>query len=86
MNNFLTSFLMGLSCTLFLFVLSVILVLGVKMLVLMVKDLRSPQQISQPQKKRKRTRANPKPKQATVVRSIEIDPSQVDKIYVKKSS
>lgn len=86
MNNFLSSFLIGLTCTLFLFVLSVVLVLGVKMLGLIIKDLKSPQQTAPIQKKRKRTSSKPKPKQTGVVRSIEIDPSQVDKIYVKKSS
>lgn len=86
MNNFLTSFLTGLTCTLFLLVLSVILVLGVKMLFLIIADLKPSSQAPTPPKKRVRKKVNSKPQQAKVVRSIEIDPSQIDQIYVKKSS
>ncbi len=92
MNNFAINFFLGLICTLFLFVLSVIITLGVKSLYLMRLDLIKKQNISKPDQKPtepKKTVATKKPKTQTskkTVKSIEIDPEIVDKIYVKKSS
>ncbi len=93
MNNFASNFFLGLICTLFLFVLSVIITLGVKTLYLMYLDFaKKPQPSNEnkqpPQKSRQTTSKKPKPKKApsNIIRSIEIDPEQIDKIYVKKSS
>ena len=83
--NLLSSFLAGLLSTSFLFVLSFILVFGVKYLSLIIKEIlehnssKVPPTHSPPQRKRKKRKARTQ-------RSIEIDPNQIDKIYVKKSS
>ena len=87
MLNLLSNFLVGFACTLFLFVLSVIIALSIKAIYLSVKEI-SQRQYTQTEKeqtpKTKRTRT---PKKTTgVIRSVEIDPNQIDKIYVKKSS
>ncbi len=93
MNNFASNFFLGLICTLFLFVLSVIITLGIKTLYLMYLDFtKKPQPSNEnkqpPHKSRQTTSKKPKPKKAPshIIRSIEIDPEQIDKIYVKKSS
>ncbi len=92
MNNFALSFFLGLICTLFLFVLSVIITLGIKYLYLMRLDLLKNQTLAQLGKKTtapKKPSSPKKPKTQkppNVVRSIEIDPENIDKIYVKKSS
>ena len=85
MINLLSSFLVGFLSTAFLFVLSIIIVLGVKYLLIIiksftVKDLPKTSENKKPSYKRKKRKA------PTPQRSIEIDPSQVDRIYVKKSS
>ena len=93
MNNFASSFLLGLVCTLFLLILSVIITLGVKMLFLMYFDFaktkESPKQTTPTKAKSKdmSPKKPPKPKPIPkAIRSIEIDPEQIDKIYVKKTS
>lgn len=91
MNNFGLSFFLGIICTLFLFVLSVIITLGVKSLYLMRLDLLKKQLSAQSDKQPTapaKTSAPKKSKTQTskkTVKSIEIDPEIVDKIYVKKS-
>ena len=92
MNNFASSFLLGLVCTLFLLILSVIITLGVKMLCLMYLDFSKNQDTSK-EIKPKQSKKQPSPKKPAkhkptprAIRSIEIDPEQIDKIYVKKTS
>ena len=84
--NILSSFLVGFLSTSFLFVLSLIIVLGVKYLRLMIKDFMvkdTPKvQDKAPSPVRKRKRRKPQSDK----RSIEIDPSEIDRIFVKKSS
>ena len=91
MNSFSKSFLLGLICTLFLFVMSVIITLGVKTLYLIYAEhLKKDNQrhIKKPNPKPKtKSSKTPKPaKKAKIIGSIEIDPEQIDKFYVKKSS
>ena len=86
MNNILSSFITGFLSTAFLFAISVILVLGVKALYLAIKDFfaqKTPPEteIKKPPAPRRKRRKTPAPQ-----RSIEIDPSEIDRIYVKKSS
>ena len=73
---------MGLLFLMLLFVLSVILVVGVKFTSLWLKKLfpsSSKQEIVAPKPVKKRKKAKP-------IKSIEIDPDEVDRIYVKKVS
>ena len=93
MNNFASSFLLGLVCTLFLLVLSVIITLGVKMLYLMHFDFAETKETDNESKPNKGKSKKPSPKNTAkpkpipkAIRSIEIDPEQIDKIYVKKTS
>jgi len=92
MNDAFSSFVIGLLCTASLFAICFFLVVGFKTMLLAVKErhVKQPQSPPDPevkpikkvQKKRKRKpKSIPKP-----VRSIEIDPEQVDRIYVKKIS
>ena len=86
MFNILSSFLVGFLSTAFLFIMSVIIVLGIKTLLIMIKDLAV--QNTPPVAENKKP-SPPKRKKRKVIspqRSIEIDPSQIDRIYVKKSS
>ena len=84
MNAFL-SFLNGFLYTATLFLICLIFVVGVKaILIFMRADLKD--KPAPPQKK-----ATPKPTKHTAkpvkpVRSIEINPEEIDRIYVKKSS
>lgn len=84
---FLSNFLVGLSCTLFLFVLSIIVVLSFKAIYLTAKEFteKRPKSITQEEKPKKKRVRKPKSDSA-VIHSVEIDPTKVDKIYVKKSS
>ena len=90
MNSFSKSFVLGLICTLFLFVISVIITLGVRTLYLIYVDhlkKYTSHQIKTPSPKPK-TQAPKSPKstkKAKIIGSIEIDPEQIDKFYVKKS-
>ena len=53
----------------------------------MVKDLSQEQSDFSPKEPRpKKKRLNKTKNQSGVIRSVEIDPNQIDKIYVKKSS
>ena len=87
MFNLLSNFLVGFSCTFFLLIISVIIALSIKAIYLTAKDLSRnqpppPQKAQTPKKKYRK-----KPKAPSgVIRSVEIDPNEIDKIYVKKSS
>ena len=80
-SYFLTDFLY----TFLFFVISCAVVVVAKAVYLAVKEkyfTEQEQEVEQPKPRKKRSR-NPTPKP---VRSIEIDPEQVERIYVKKSS
>lgn len=79
--NFPLSFFLGFICTAGLFVLCYILVIGVKTLLFAVKKFLPKKELPVPVEVEK-----PTPKKPKTVKSIEIDPAFVDKIYVKKSS
>ncbi len=71
--------------------MSVIITLGIKTIGLMRFDLVKKQETNQQDKPKpnKKTNSYKKPRSkntASVIKSIEIDPEQIDKIYVKKSS
>ncbi len=87
MNSFFSSFISGLFCTGLLFFISLVSVIGYKMITIKIKNLFPKQQApnhlpeqDKPQTPKKRRR---KP---STVRSIEIDPEEIDRIYVKKIS
>ena len=84
MFNLLSSFLAGFLSTAFLFVISVIIALGIKTLDLLIKELA--EEKPSPESKPKKARRKKRRKTTAPQRSIEIDPSQIDRIYVKKSS
>ena len=86
MFNLLSSFLVGFSCTLFLFVLSFLFTISFKALYLYVKDFSPKKAQSLPEEKKKKKQTNKPKTKSGVIRSVEIDPTQIDKIYVKKSS
>ncbi|MBQ9485528.1 MAG: hypothetical protein IJU83_01690 [Clostridia bacterium] len=66
------------------FVACAVIVVGIKMLILYFKkEPKTPTRLSVKPKRRRAENSAPPPKP---VRSIEIDPDQVDKIYVKKVS
>ncbi len=79
----LKSIILGISVLTLLFFLCLVIVLGIKaikdfiMLRFFPKPTPQPIKISKP---------NPKPKKPKVVKSIEINPDEVERIYVKKSS
>ena len=92
MNNVTSvSFFSGLLCLFSLFALSVLIVLGTKIIYLYIKQYfpKAPIKTIAPARKepsptkRKRT---PRTIKSVPVRTIEIDPNEVDRIYVKKSS
>ncbi len=86
----LSSFFLGLLCTCGLFALSLLLVIGGKILIISFKEKFFPapaEKVAPPPKAPVIKRRVSKPKTISKpVRSIEIDPEQVDKIYVKKIS
>lgn len=88
MENALSLFIMGFICTACLLLLCFFTVIGVKFALLTFKDAfnfnpKLKDNIAPPQKK-KRTKKHTAKIQPS--RSIEIDPDQIDKIYVKKIS
>ena len=89
MNDFPLSFTLGFICTCALFAFSFLTVIGFKTVVIYLKKFLPQQNITAtPQEKPKRHRKKRKteqPKPTTPVRSIEIDPQQIDRIYVKKT-
>ncbi len=89
MSNSFANFLLGLICTVGLFALCLIVVVGGKIIALTFKEKFLPKKTEPPpppQKTRVIKRRKPKSPIPKPVRSIEIDPEQVDKIYVKKIS
>ncbi|MBQ8197409.1 MAG: hypothetical protein IJZ73_05055 [Clostridia bacterium] len=79
------SFITGLSCIFLLFAVSVVLVIGVKytyfaLLKLFATESAKPSAV----RKRKRKPKEIKPPAPPAVRSIEINPEEIDRIYVKK--
>ncbi len=86
MINLLSSFLVGFLSTAFLFVLSIIIVLGVKYLLIIIKSFTVKDAPMKSENKKPSSYKRKKRKAISPQRSIEIDPSQVDRIYVKKSS
>ena len=92
MNNVTSvSFFSGLLSLFSLFALSVFIVLGAKIIYLYIKQSFpksqekpvAPTIVKQTHTSRKRT---PRTIKSVPVRTIEIDPNEVDRIYVKKSS
>lgn len=82
--SFVSSFFSGLSCLCGFFLLSLFIVVGIKWLSFFIKEhfYQKPVEVLEPPPiKRKRKRKTPTP-----VRSIEIDPQEVDRIYVKKAN
>ncbi len=91
MENAFSSFILGLLCTGGLFALCFLVVAGVKAVLFAIKEKLTPpptaQESAPPPPVKARVIKRRKPKSvANPVRSIEIDPDQIDKIYVKKIS
>lgn len=85
MNNIPSSLFLGPVFLIALFLLCVIAVAGIKILYFYVK--RSPIKLKPEKPKKAKPRIIAKPFQPEkVVRSIEINPDEVDRIYVKKVS
>ena len=86
MENAFTSFLLGLTCTLVLFILCYVVVVGIKYIYLSLGNFykkptpKNVNAVHKPNQKRQQPKKSNAP-----IRSIEIDPEQIDKIYVKKS-
>ncbi len=79
--NFPLSFFIGFISTAGLFIVCYILVIGVNTLLIAIKKLLPKKEIPLPAEAEK-----PVPKKPKTIKSIEIDPAFVDKIYVKKTS
>lgn len=87
MNEFIISFSLGMFGVLILFFISLVIVFLAKLLILTIKKNTAKNPVAQeapPQKPAPPKREKP-PKSPPVIRTIEIDPSQVDRIYVKKA-
>ena len=85
MFNLLSSAVFGPLFLVLLFVFCALLVIGAKVVYLAIKKyFEKPVAVSKPPKKRKARTI--KPKSTSPVRSIEINPDEIDKIYVKKVS
>lgn len=85
MNDFFISFTVGFLCTVALFCICFLLVLGGRVIFLFISRYapQQPQAVNNDSYKKPPRKSTPVPKP---VRSIEIDPSKIDRIYVKKSS
>ena len=77
------SYIFGPLILITLFIVLLILTLGVKALCLSVRSYFFTQPIQQ-EVKPKRKYSKPKPKQPSMIRSIEINPEEIDRIYVKR--
>lgn len=79
------SFITGLSCILLLFAVSVVIVVGVKYTYFALLKLFATEEVkpSIPRRKRRKPKEI-KPAVPPAVRSIEINPEEIDRIYVKK--
>lgn len=85
--GFITDFL-ATSC---LFVLCAFTVVGAKYFIVLIKEYLPKKKVSIPAKNKKplqtpKKRAKVNSNKIKPIRSIEIDPAQIDRIYVKKSS
>ena len=76
--DFLSSFLVGLFFVLLTFLFCAVLVVGIKVFALLFKP-------SKPKLEVKKSENTP-PRKRKPIRSIEINPDQIDRIYVKKIS
>ena len=87
MNEFIISFSLGMFGVLILFFSSCVIVFLAKSLILTLKKYAPKKQVVQeaPPKKPAPPKREKPPKSPPVIRTIEIDPSQVDRIYVKKA-
>ena len=85
MKAFVSSFFLGLLYTTMLFVICFLLVIGAKTVFNTLKkylpENKTPPPVEKPSPKKKPS----SPKNPGVIRTIEIDPNQVDRIYVKKA-
>ena len=82
--NIFPSLITGLICTAGLFLISFIIVVSAKALIDYIKRRLPKKQMEQ--KPQPSEQKKPQKKKSATVRSIEIDPSQIDRIYVKKIS
>ena len=83
--NFTSSFLKGFFCTLLLFIICYVIVVGVLVIRNSLSNLFVKEQ-PMPESKKRTRKTKPVSDQTKPIRSIEIDPDQIDKILVKKSS
>lgn len=79
--SFSLSLFFGFISTIGFFVLSIVLVVGVKTLFIAIKKFLPKKEVLPPPPVKEQP-----PKKPKVVKSIEIDPALVDRIYVKKTS
>ena len=89
MDDITSSVVLGLLCTFGLFMFSLVTVVGVKAIFYSVLDSiikPKPQQEPKKAERKKRPTQKKQPSTSKPIRSIEIDPEQIDKIFVKKSS
>ena len=82
--NIFPSLITGLICTAGLFLISFIIFVSAKALIDYIKRRLPKKQVEQ--KPQPPEQKKPQKKKSATVRSIEIDPSQIDRIYVKKIS
>ncbi len=86
MNDFFLSFTLGLLCTFSLFALCFLTVIGAKAIYVQIIKALPKQPLPEPEVKEvKKKRPRTHPSIPKTIRSIEIDPNTVDRIYVKKS-
>ena len=87
MNEFFSSFFIGLFYTVSLFAMCYVAVVGTRIIFRTIIQFLTPPKIEDgtPAKKR-RKKTKPQPTPPKPIHSIEIDPDQIDRIFVKKSS
>lgn len=77
-------FIIDLLCTIMLFIISLLLTLGCKFIMIAIKEHFAPKKEQPPQPK---APSKPRPKKPPpAVRSIEINPNEIDRIYVKRDA
>ncbi len=83
MDDFFASFFSGLLSLGGLFFLSAVIVISAKTLIYFIKSkLPQSKPIEEPEKPKRQY--NKKPKSPSAIRSIEINPEEIDRIYVRK--
>ncbi len=82
MNLLSASPILGFTCSLLLFVFCFLLVVGLKTVWLFAKSA----MVKTPPKKKRKHKSPTATEKPQAVRSIEINPEEIDRIYVKKSS